>query len=95
MPEGMDYEQFDDYRYQHPEEFDSNWESQSVDEYDRYEDWYSETGYDPYHLFSEEYEPNRLYRIKNALRAIVRAVKYHLKYRFSAKFRAQMEDIPF
>lgn len=92
------FDDFDEIPQDASDDIPSAWYSQSIDyddDYDRYEDWYSESGYDPYHLFSDEYEPNMLYRLKTRIRAVYRAVKYRLKIRFSAKFRAQMDDIPF
>jgi len=65
------------------------------DEYDRYEDAYLDTGYDPYHLFTDEIPPTALYFLKNRCKRLVARLWHGFLMHVSADYRAKMNEIPF
>jgi len=65
------------------------------DEYDRYEDAYLDTGYDPYSLFDDEKAHFSIVMLKWRVLRVLRGLKHDLRYRIDAKYRASCDDIPF
>jgi len=65
------------------------------DEYDRYEDVYLDTGYDPYGLFADGKEPQALFWMRFRIRRLVARLWHDFMMRVSADYRAKMDEIPF
>lgn len=65
------------------------------DEYDRYEDYVTETGNDPYRLFEDDTRQLPLLRLKNRLRALWWHLRHIWNMCTSAKYRANQNEIPF
>ncbi len=85
---------YDGYNNYGDDDLPEGLENDGYDDYDQYEDWYMETGYDPYHLF-ETGEPNRLFYIRAKLRVWKRLIYWRWKKLTDKNFRRQLDDIPF
>lgn len=68
-------------------------EDDGYDSYDQYEDWYAETGYDPYHLYDDKQSIVR--RVLARCSRVKREVLHHWRMLTSAAYRARQDEIPF
>lgn len=68
-------------------------EDDGYDDYDQYEDWYAETGHDPYHLFDDEETFVR--RVLARYSRVKSAILHRWRMLTSATYRAHLDDIPF
>jgi len=82
MSDGLDYVYFDDGL------------SDYDDEYDRYANYFSETGNDPYGLFTDNQELNVIKRLKTRLWALRSLAARFLRW-LHARPSAEIDDIPF
>lgn len=63
--------------------------------YEQYEDWFAERGYDPYHVFDDEFRPSVKTRLIRAVRHFVgRVGMFIIEVRYGHA-AAHKDDIPF
>ncbi len=80
----------------YPDDIPSDWHSSGeYDEYDRYEDYVSDTGNDYLGMFDDDIAPSIKYRLKTRLRAIAWRIRHVWKWHTSAEYRKHYDDIPF
>lgn len=80
-----------------PDDLPSDWYSSGEyeDEYDRYEDYVTETGHDPYGLFDDVGQRSTINHIKSRLVALKHELRHIWKWHTSAKYRQGIDEIPF
>jgi len=65
------------------------------DPYEEYEDWYMETGYDPYHLFEEITDTPRVIKLLNRIRTTAGKIAVFFFVLLHLKPRIDNSEIPF
>lgn len=94
---------FQRYDFENPQDdaddVPSDWHSSAADwddEYDRYEDYVTETGNDPYGLFKDDTRQLSMLVLKNRLRGLWRDLRHIWKMLTDAKYRHdENKEIPF